>query len=150
MSSFWEGHRVQHDLPCYGMPFGLGSTVAVPGPMVFNMGIVQDCVDHVRLQHHGSMSVKASTIGKCFPPWTVTRTAWNATLKQTVSDIATDIMLFSQHGPDWFTGTVCLEVLCRTALFEDRSRCPTSCTGPVVRPARGPNVVGTQVSSVAC
>ena len=59
-------------------------------------------------------------------------------------------MLFSQHGPDWFTGATCMEVLCCTALFEDRScpRCPTSCTGPVLRPARRPNLVGTQVPSL--
>ena len=32
-----EGHLLQHDPPCYGVPFGLGSTVAVPGRMVFDM-----------------------------------------------------------------------------------------------------------------
>ena len=47
-------------------------------------------------------------------------------------------MLFSQHGPDWFTGTGCMEVMCRTTLFEEPSclGCPTSRTGPVLRPAR--------------
>ena len=59
-------------------------------------GTIQDCVEHVRLRHHGGMSVKASTIGKCFPSGTVM--AWNAALKPTVSGIATDIMLFTQHG----------------------------------------------------
>ena len=40
----------------------------------------------------------ASTLGKCFPPWTVTRAAWIAALGHTVSGIATDVMLFRQHG----------------------------------------------------
>ena len=61
-------------------------------------GTAQDCVDHVRLRHHGGMCVKASTLGKCFPPWTVARKAWNAALKPSVSGIAMDIMLFSQYG----------------------------------------------------
>ena len=33
-----------------------------------------------------------------FPPWTVTRSGWAAALGANVPGIATDVMLFSQHG----------------------------------------------------
>ena len=55
-------------------------------------------MDHLHLRHHAGSFVKASTLGKCFPPWTVTRSAWAAVLGARVSGIATDVMLFSQHG----------------------------------------------------
>ena len=103
----------------YGVPFGLGSTVLVPGPMVFNMEGNRPGL--CRPRSSPASRGKASTMGKFFPPWTVARKAWNAALMPTVSGIATDIMLFSQHGPDWFTGTMCMEVMCRIALFKDRS-----------------------------
>ena len=35
-------------------------------------------------------------LGKCFPPWTVTRSAWAVAQERGVSGI--DVMLFSQHG----------------------------------------------------
>ena len=38
MSLLWE-ERLQHDPPRYDVPFGLGSIVAVPGPMVFDMEV---------------------------------------------------------------------------------------------------------------
>ena len=62
------------------------------------MGTAQDCVDYHRLRHHEGYTVVASTLGKCFLPWTVTRSAWVAALRPRVSGIATDVMLFSQHG----------------------------------------------------
>ena len=37
-------------------------------------------------------------LGKCFLPWTVTRSAWVSAVGPRVSGIATDVMLFSQHG----------------------------------------------------
>ena len=61
-------------------------------------GSAQDCVDHLRLRHYARSSVKASTLGTYFPPWTVTRSAWATALGARVSGIATDVMLFSQHG----------------------------------------------------
>ena len=61
-------------------------------------GTAQDCVEHLHLRHHADSSVVASTLGKCFPPWTVTRAARTAALGPKVSSIATDMMLFRQHG----------------------------------------------------
>ena len=58
----------------------------------------QDCIDHIRLQHHVGLSVKTTNLGKWFPPWTVTQTAWNAALKPNVSGISNDMVLFSEHG----------------------------------------------------
>ena len=57
-----------------------------------------DCIDYDRLRHHVGLLVKTANLGKWFPPWTVTRTAWNAALTQTVSGISTDVVLFSEHG----------------------------------------------------
>ena len=53
-------------------------------------------------------------------------------------------------GSDWFTGTGCMEVMCHSTLFEEPSclSCPTSSTGPVLRPAWQPNAAGTQVLSL--
>ena len=61
-------------------------------------GTPQDCIDHFRLQHHVGLSVKTANLGKWFPPWTVTRVAWSVALKPNVSGIATDVVLFSEHG----------------------------------------------------
>ena len=55
-------------------------------------------MDNLHLLHYACSSVKTSTLGKCFPPWTVTRSAWASALRARVSRIATDVMLFSQHG----------------------------------------------------
>ena len=106
-------------------------------------GTAQDCVDHVRLRHQGGLSVKASTLGKCFPPWTVARKAWNDTLKPSVSGIATDNMLFSQHGIHLVHRFRCMGVMCLSCLI-----CPTSRTGPVLRPTRRPNMARTPVLSL--
>ena len=113
-------------------------------------GTVKDCVYHVGLRHHRSMLVKASKIGKCFSPCTVTRTAWNASLEPTVSGIATDIMLFSQHGAQLVPQYRVYGGYVPSTFFEERSCpcCPISHTGPVLRPARWPNVAGTLVPSL--
>ena len=37
-------------------------------------------------------------LAKCFPPWTVTHSAWTATPRPKVSGISADVMLFSQQG----------------------------------------------------
>ena len=100
MSSLWEEHCLQH--------------ARSHGANLIWKGTAQDCIDHLRLRNCAGLSVKASTLGKCFPPWTVARMAWSDALRPTVYGIATDVMLFSQHGPDWFTGTVCMEIMCRT------------------------------------
>ena len=61
-------------------------------------GTPQDCIDHIHLQHHVGLSVKTANLGKWFPPWTVTRTAWSVVLKPNVSGISTDMVLFNEHG----------------------------------------------------
>ena len=54
-------------------------------------------MDHLRVRYYTGSSVKTSTLGRCFPPWTVTRSAWVVALRPRVSGIATDVLLFSQH-----------------------------------------------------
>ena len=61
-------------------------------------GTTQDCVDHLRVRHNVDTLVARKMLGKYFPPWTVTRETWHAVLYLGISDIATDIMLFHQHG----------------------------------------------------
>ena len=39
-------------------------------------GTPQDCVDHIRQKHSVPNSVKATNLGRLFPPWTVTRVVW--------------------------------------------------------------------------
>ena len=55
-------------------------------------------MDHLRVRHNADSSVELKTLGKYFPPWTVTRAAWNTVLRPGVSSIAMDVMLFHQHG----------------------------------------------------
>ena len=61
-------------------------------------GTAQDCMDHLGVQHHTYSSVGLKMLGKYVPPWTVTHEAWRAVLRPGVSGIATDGMLFHQHG----------------------------------------------------
>ena len=61
-------------------------------------GTPQDCIDHIRAKHHVGDSVKTASLGKWFPPWTVTRATWHTALKPKVSGISTDTALFSEHG----------------------------------------------------
>ena len=42
-------------------------------------------------------SIKAANLGRCFPPWTVTRAAWHKALKPEVSGVLTDAVLFSEN-----------------------------------------------------
>ena len=58
----------------------------------------QDCIDHIRKKHNVGDSVKTASLGKWFPPWTVTRAEWHTALKPKVSGIYTDTALFSEHG----------------------------------------------------
>ena len=83
-------------------------------------GTAQDCIDH--LWHHACSTVVASTLGKCFPPWTVTRLDWVAALGPRVSGIAMDVMSWiATDVPGSFTGTVCSPIVCRTSRFVVRS-----------------------------
>ena len=61
-------------------------------------GTPQDCIDHIRKKHNVGDSVKTVSLGKWFPPWTVTRAEWHTVLKPKVSGISTDVALFSEHG----------------------------------------------------
>ena len=60
-------------------------------------GASHDFMDHLHIRYYTGSSVKTSTLGRCFPPWTVTRSAWVVVLRPRVSGIATDVLLFSQH-----------------------------------------------------
>ena len=55
--------------------------------------IMHDMAPHISMYH-----LDLGQLWKWFPPWTDTRTAWNAELKQNVSGISTDVVLFSEHG----------------------------------------------------
>ena len=61
-------------------------------------GTSQGCSDHIRERHHVGVTVKTANLGKRFPPWTVTRAAWNTVVKSNVSGISTDVVIFSEHG----------------------------------------------------
>ena len=56
------------------------------------------CVDQIRKKHHVGDLVQTASLGKWFPPWTVTRATCNAVLMPKVSGISTDAALFSEHG----------------------------------------------------
>ena len=43
-------------------------------------GSVQDCMDHLRSKHKGTHFLGLKTLGKFFPPWTVSREFWKAAL----------------------------------------------------------------------
>ena len=62
----------------------------------------QDYIDHIHALHHVGISVKTANLGKWFPPWTVTRSAWNMALKTNVLGISIDVVLFSEHGAQLF------------------------------------------------
>ena len=61
-------------------------------------GTPQDCVDHIRKKHFVYDSVKAANLGRWFPPWTVTRTAWHTALKSKVSGVSMDVDLTGMNG----------------------------------------------------
>ena len=110
-------------------------------------GTAQDCMDHLRLRHHTGSSVKSSMLGKCFPPWTVTHSAWASVSR--VSGIATDVMLFSQHGARLihryrvFADSVPQQSL-RGSFMMKLSGSPAR---PLQRPARRTSVAGIIVRS---
>ena len=93
-------------------------------------GTTQDCMDHLRISHHADPSMELSTLGRYFPPWTVTRAAWNAALRPSVSGIATDVMLL--HAVfGWCTAIVYALILSLTCPCMDRS-----CRDSLVSPSR--------------
>ena len=55
-------------------------------------------MDHLRDQHSVGASVELKMLGRYFPPWTVKREIWNKVLCSDISGIATDVMLFHEHG----------------------------------------------------
>ena len=57
-------------------------------------GTPQDCMDHLRVAHAVSTTIKSVNLWKCFPPWTVRRQTWTDTLKPSNSGISTDVLLF--------------------------------------------------------
>ena len=61
-------------------------------------GTAQECMDHLLVRHNADSSVEIRTLDKYFPPWMVTRIAWNVVLRPGMSVITTDVMLFHQHG----------------------------------------------------
>ena len=65
-------------------------------------GISQDCVDHMRRAHNTPISVKAGSLARWFPPWTVTREQWHSMSRPSVSGIAIDTFLFSHIGMPLF------------------------------------------------
>ena len=112
----WTIHYSWHSTPCPQLSPGLGTVVAVPSVMVFSVERdppPQDCIDHIRVWHHVGISVKTANLGKWFPPWTVTRSAWNTALKTNVSGISTDVVWCSSAnmGPSWSTTTRCSEIV---------------------------------------
>ena len=54
-------------------------------------GSVRDCLDHL-------LFMDAKTLGKFFPPWTVSRDIRNMALCPDVSGVATDVKLFHEAG----------------------------------------------------
>ena len=61
-------------------------------------GTPQDCVNHIRRKHFVNDSAKAANLGRWFPPWKVTRSAWHKAHKPHVSGVSTDAVLFSDNG----------------------------------------------------
>ena len=112
-------------------------------------GTHQDCIDHIRLRHHVGLSVKTANLRKWFPPWTVTRVAWSVALKPNVLGIATDVVLFSEHWVGLVHHYQVTASVSPIALSVELSWSSywISLTGPVLRPGRCPNMVGTRVQS---
>ena len=52
----------------------------------------------MRSAHAVPFTVKASSLARWFPPWTVSRDRWCATMNSTISGVATDALLFSRTG----------------------------------------------------
>ena len=47
-------------------------------------------------------SVRTANLGRWFPPWTVSRATWHATLRMNVSGVSTDEMRFRENGARLF------------------------------------------------
>ena len=84
----------------------------------------------------------ASRLGKCFPPWTVTHAAWTTALGPKVFGMATDMMIFRQHGPGLFTDTLCTLIISLTSHYMNPSWRSSLVlpAGPLKKPAQRLNV----------
>ena len=58
----------------------------------------QDCIDHMWHTHKVPLSVKAASLAKYFPAWTVTREQWSDILMPCISGVAIATLLFSPVG----------------------------------------------------
>ena len=61
-------------------------------------GSVHDCLGHLNDRHGGSTFFALKNVAKFFPPWTVTRDAWQTALCPDVSGIAVAARLFHEAG----------------------------------------------------
>ena len=61
-------------------------------------GTPQDCVAHLQQAHAVPHTVRAASLGKWFPPKTVSREKWGESLQPHVSGVSMDILLFSERG----------------------------------------------------
>ena len=59
-------------------------------------GSVSDCLGHFNEKHGGSTFFALKNVAKLFPPWKVTRDAWQAALRPYVSGIAVDTRIFHE------------------------------------------------------
>ena len=61
-------------------------------------GTAQDCIDHMWRTHKVPLSVKAETLAKYFPAWTVTGDQWADMLMPCTSGVVIDWLLFIRVG----------------------------------------------------
>ena len=61
-------------------------------------GSVHACLEHLTEKHGGSTVFALTNVAKFFPPWTVTRSIWQAVLRPDVSGVAVDALLFHEAG----------------------------------------------------
>ena len=94
------GRNIKHDMACHVSSFhlDLGQLWRCPVSWCTQWkGTPHDCIDHICKKHNVDDSVKMASLGKWFPPWTVTRAEWHTALKSKVSGISTGAALFSEH-----------------------------------------------------
>ena len=61
-------------------------------------GSVRACLEHVTENHGGSTFFALKNVAKYFPPWTVTRSVWQAASRPDVSGVTVDALLFHDAG----------------------------------------------------
>ena len=59
---------------------------------------MKNCLDHMRSKYDGAQFLDMKTLGKFFPPWTVSRVFWRAALQPDVSGVVTDVKLYHESG----------------------------------------------------